>query len=278
MLHVTPMTEQLDVDGELSRMKRSTSKSRIPIDAMAATTENVYSMLSRSCHEILHLSCHCAGGRTLLFEDELGGCHSVGIDFLSRSLRDRGRSVRLVVVNACDSIEVARSLVGTWRAAIGVRGAVSDLVASHFTQNLYMSLSSSNRIERTLLKEEEEEWQHQHRQNRQNHQGRLRLSQAFDMAVDAIRVSPQFDEKDANRFVLFPASGGLSSVSYDPVLLAGPTPEEGFISSTSSSLPALSEDFVGREIDVYRTLRVLSRRRVVVLSPSSSSVDQSGMG
>jgi hypothetical protein len=301
---------------------------------MSATIENIYSMLATNKHEILHLSCHCIGNN-LLLEDEHGACHLVDGQTFAKILRDRGRHVRLVVLTSCSSEKIAKLLVGPKRSAIGTKGAVADATASYFSQHLYMSMAASNcnsgrdtKLNRgggvgdyhgTSFSSSKlgscdlnalslPPSQHCINEVSSISSSSITLSQAFDMSIDAIRASPQFTNDEANQFVLYPASIGLSI--NDPILFAGGrrrTSSSSFSSSNSNSngavlfgssggrytndnnscrqrqrspsltsinslIPALTEDFVGREVDIYRILRVLSKRRVVFLSPTASTV------
>jgi hypothetical protein len=165
---------------------------------------------------------------------------------------------------ACGSHRIARSLsTGAGDKVlnvIGTKGKVSDAVAAFFSQNLYLALASRSHS----------------------------LPKAFAMAQDAVRVSPLFCTAEADRFVLY-QKGVLSS--------AGRAQTTGITNSTkifgklagrqvtmlqdqddSSTLPSLGEDFVGREVDMYRVLRSVARRRLVVVCSPSSSKDRTNGG
>merc|ERR1711865_845940 len=295
-LHVSPISEQLDIDSELLVLQQSVSERGVDIDVLTATTDNLLSMLSTNKHEVLHISCHCTENQ-LVFEDEHSSCHLISSTTLSKAFRNRGRHVRLVVLNSCNSAAIAQQLIGTNRAAIGTRGAVKDELSAYFTQHLYMSIAASNCPSSQLLPTFNMEQRMKTKTRNTLPPQPIPLSEAFEMAIDAIRASSRFTEQEANQFVLFPASNGLSSNCKlnDPILFTGVkkyvdhshrlspprTMSPTHNHANDSHLPTLTEDFIGREIDVYRILRVLGRRRVVILAPSNTIEaldEQSGMG
>lgn len=269
----TPLT-QLDTRTELERLRHALLRAgsrarrerhRIRLDAMPATVENLRSVLSRGAHEVVHISSHCCKSLdSLLFEDNSGACHMVHADVLSR-LFQNADAVRLVFVNACGSRRLAAKLVTTRRSVIATDGRVSDKVAAFFAQNLYLALSNN----------------------------RNTLGQAFRIAQDAIRTSPQFSAPQAQQFVLMLAPGGDGP--NDPLLFgAAIRSKEGASTADASSsdseeeeeqsrlglttIPAMVEDFLGREADIYKTMRALASRRVVVLSSYAEGSAGSGIG
>jgi len=87
---------------------------------------------------------------------------------------------------------------------------------------------------------------------------------------------------EADRFVLY--QNGLSSsgswTDHDGVMSPSSTPSifcaQAFPEQdNSNTLPSLGEDFVGREVDMYRVMRSIARRRLVIVCASSSPKDHS---
>jgi len=223
---------------------------------------------------VVHLAAHCVNGKKLLLEDAEGAAHPVDADALAELFAAHGEHVRLIVLAACDSEQVGKRLVGRRRSVIATRGKVRDKVATFFTHALYQALSTATTTAigpgGTCM------------------QRRRPLSVAFRVAQSAVRMSPDFDgDKDAKAFLLL-----MQVEQNDPIILddtsnhelgGRPTPPliAGRRSSSVSStgdvsdaqaasdvdhrLPALCEDFVGRNVDVYRTLRAITRRRLVLL-------------
>lgn len=96
-------------------------------------------------YQVLHLASHgCPEG--VVLEDRLGRETLLPTAELAAALR--GRGVRLVVLNACETVEVARTLVeqGAVEAALATRESIYDEEAKVLTRRLYRRLAQSEPV------------------------------------------------------------------------------------------------------------------------------------
>jgi tetratricopeptide (TPR) repeat protein len=110
---------------------------RLPSPTAAALADE---LAQSDGYQVLHLACHgCPDG--VVLEDRLGREALVPTAALVSALR--GRSVRLAVLNACETLEVARALVdqGAVDTVIATRESIYDDEAKALTRRLYRRLA-----------------------------------------------------------------------------------------------------------------------------------------
>lgn len=132
---------------ELLVAKEQTSLELMPrgrgvtVHALANTTfSNVVTLFARIDPEIVHFAGH-GQGEELVFQDGEGRALPVDVAFIQRLFATR-RSTRLIVLNACDTEPLARSVMRSGCVAVGWTGEVDDDAALQFTTTLYRCIFS----------------------------------------------------------------------------------------------------------------------------------------
>jgi hypothetical protein len=124
-----------------SRMRSSTARDEVVIEtAFAARPTDLIDELNRSRPTILHLAGH--GGVTgIALENDRGRAVDVTIDQLKRLVAVANPTLRLVVMNTCESAHQAKPMTDHVDAAIGMTRAIGDEAARTFSAQLYSSLA-----------------------------------------------------------------------------------------------------------------------------------------
>jgi hypothetical protein len=208
--------------------------------AHAATAENTRALISGNECRILHFSFHTSSDQShrVFLEDIYGKAHVLTIqEFQTLLSRDgdpkRLHHISLVFISSCHSFSLGQHI-----AEAGVRHvicvhddnhSVLDSSCRLFASHFYRALGAGGSV--------------QH---------------AFTCGVIALETSPIKGVKDDGRkFVLLPRD-----VDHEEVLAPCSTPLAAATSAhvpsiVWGSIPARAEDFVGREVDVYRLCVVL---------------------
>ena len=124
-----------------SRIRASTARDQIVVEsAGAARPTDLIDELNRVRPTIVHLAGH--GGVTgIALEDDRGMATDVSTEQLERLIATADDSLRLVVMNTCDSAHQAQPITATVDAAIGMTRTIGDDAARTFAAQLYSSLS-----------------------------------------------------------------------------------------------------------------------------------------
>jgi len=124
-----------------SRIRASTGRDQISLEpVLAARATDLIDELNRHRPNILHLAGH--GGPTgIALEDESGRAADVSTDQLTRLVAVADPSLRLVVLNTCESAHQASPLVEHVDAAIGMTRSIGDAAARELSAQLYSSLA-----------------------------------------------------------------------------------------------------------------------------------------
>jgi hypothetical protein len=182
---------------------------------------------------LLHISMHTGDlGRTVrcAVEDETGRGYLMSPDEFASSLGTLDQSVRLLVVNACKSIDVAKAILKQspgFMCAIcsGNEEPVLEAAAQIFSSELYAALANKTSIKT-----------------------------AFERARLAVKTNSVF--KVSSQADLFQLIGeeGLDMYSFNPRTLLIPAVVKGpfWIGHAADDLALLPEDFIGRQIDIVR--------------------------
>lgn len=152
-------TEALQVGRELTkiqaRLQHEDRLSMSPVQ-MAADPLRLNEIISDDDATVLHYSGHGLKDGALMMENAQGLPHEVSaanfvrVLRLANSRRDKALQVRLVVLNACYSSQLAAALVArpsTVEAAIGTTKAVHDEAAIIFADGLYRALASGGDLQ-----------------------------------------------------------------------------------------------------------------------------------
>jgi hypothetical protein len=95
---------------------------------------------------VIHFSGHGSRRTGLMFQDERGEPQPVSARALAMMLEAAARNVRLVVLNACCSIEQARALRDKVDCVVGMDGEIGDAAARAFAIRFYGALGNRRSI------------------------------------------------------------------------------------------------------------------------------------
>ena len=114
----------------------------------AATAGDLMDGLNDHRPHLVHFSGHAAAWGVLLENDE-GSQSGAGVDFelLARVLGATDSPPQLVVLNACESLAGADTLLRTVPAAIGMSESITDLAAVTFAAKFYAAIASAQSVE-----------------------------------------------------------------------------------------------------------------------------------
>lgn len=143
----------LRVDQEVRQVKQSIKRSKyrdlVTIEhAPAATLSDLVDGLNDHRPHIVHFSGH-ANSLELLLENDAGDedGHNVEFSLLARVLGATDEPPRLVVLNACESLDGADDLLRTVPVVIGMSDSIGDTAAIVFAATFYSAIASAQSVE-----------------------------------------------------------------------------------------------------------------------------------
>jgi hypothetical protein len=133
-----------------NRIRASSARDQISVEFAGATRPtDLIDELNRTRPTILHLAGH--GGVTgIALEDDRGMATDVSTDQLTRLIGTAEDSLRLVVMNTCESTHQAQPMTATVDAAIGMTRSIGDDAARTFAAQLYASLGEGVSLDRAF--------------------------------------------------------------------------------------------------------------------------------
>lgn len=134
----------LDLTGEFKKIKSAlrASKSADSISVFSkfdVTVEDLFQSLNEYCPHVLHFSGSMDGGSILLSSKE-GGVKTARESALVGLLRVFKDDIKLVMLNACNSLKCAEALSEVIDCTIGVKGVISDRAAIIFAESFYRGI------------------------------------------------------------------------------------------------------------------------------------------
>ncbi len=142
-------------------VERALYRDQISIDHRpAATPEDLLDGINRSRPHVVHFAGH-AGGRSLLFDDALirdEGDQTDGTDIgrpinfalLARALGATAQPPKMLVLNACDTLDGAESLLDVVPVVIAMASSVSDLAAGVFAARFYAAVGAGQSVQAAI--------------------------------------------------------------------------------------------------------------------------------
>jgi hypothetical protein len=145
------------VDAEVRQVREAVRKALhrdlVDIDHRpAATPEDLLDGINELRPHVIHFAGH-GGGATVLFDDgRVDGPQgrAVPFDLLGRALGATDTPPKLLVLNACDSLDGADALLGVVPVVIGMSASVSDLGAAVFAARFYSTIASAQSVDAAL--------------------------------------------------------------------------------------------------------------------------------
>lgn len=140
--------EAREIRDAISRSKHSDSV--ILEDRWAVRTEDLFQAINETEPTIIHFSGHGAESGELVMEDDLEHTKLVSPETMARVLNTVSDQVRLLVFNACFSVEQAEAATSNIEAAVGMGTSISDDAAIIFASRFYSAIGFGLSLQRAF--------------------------------------------------------------------------------------------------------------------------------
>lgn len=147
--------ERLDLAHEVRqinrRIERAKHRDAVKLEyALAAQPSDLIHELNKHSPTILHFSGHGSARDGLAFRDAEGHTKLVAPEALATTITAAADSVKLIVLNSCESGQLAASLVESVDLAIGMAESINDESAEIFAARLYGSIADGLSVQRAF--------------------------------------------------------------------------------------------------------------------------------
>jgi len=144
-------TDPLALGEECAEVERelqlTTHRERFRLESRwALTVDEFMRHLTRMNPSVCHFSGHGCRGAGVMFQDEQRRPHPVPGRALAMMIAAASPSVRVVVLNACYTTELAEALCGTVDCVVGMNGAIADDAARSFAIRYYSAIGNGRSI------------------------------------------------------------------------------------------------------------------------------------
>ena len=208
----------------------------------AVRPDSLIEVLRRHRPQIIHFSGHGSEANEIILESDDGRSRLVGTHILEELFRLQGRSVRVIMLNACYSEAQARVLTRYVDCAIGMNRAIPDPMAIDFATAFYQGLAYGEPVraafDASLLQ--------------------LRLSDlpglrgpSRDLVVDISTEAEVEGQRLIPELMERPGSDASQLVIVEEILTAG---HEGQVASDTSGERAVSGNLQPARVGLFRTL------------------------
>lgn len=116
------------------------------VPVLAARTRDLQRALQKHAPQVVHFAGHGSASRGIFLEDDAGNARAVSQQALRGLFAILGRSVRVVVLNACNSLPTLEAIRGLMDYAIGMNSRVSDRAAIVFADAFYAALAGGSDV------------------------------------------------------------------------------------------------------------------------------------
>jgi Ran GTPase-activating protein (RanGAP) involved in mRNA processing and transport len=232
--HAVPL---LDFEYEATEIKESLKDSKalggkVNLEFETATSDRLKSYFSAGASSVLHFSCY-GQENCVTLENGFGYMTPLSQDDLKSYVSSVAGKLQLVVVSAYHATDIAKAFLDAGVkhvVCLKQEGVYRDEGTVTFTKGLYEALA----------------------QNKP-------LKEAFNVALDTVRRSSKAVTHDLlERYTLLPDEPKDETYHSINVFYQSPIQKRpGFIKGDTSMLPALPDNFVGREVDMYEILESL---------------------
>jgi CheY-like chemotaxis protein len=142
-----PLQVRQEIELIKNTLKDEGLQERIQIEfILAANIDSLTKALFQFRPNIIHISGHGFSSGGIIFEKTSGESEIVLADAFVHLLSLHSESLQCVVLNMCDSIELAAKLVEYVPYVIGMSGEIEDVAANAFSKGFYQAIAYQRSI------------------------------------------------------------------------------------------------------------------------------------
>jgi hypothetical protein len=144
----SPLRLDREARAIIEAMRRGRDRDSLAfVSEWAVRTGDLQAAVLRHRPQVVHFSGHGAGGRGIFLEDENGTPRSVKKEALGELFTILRSSIRVVVLNSCDSLPVIEAFRDVIDYTVGMSAPVTDRSAILFAEAFYGALAFGAMVE-----------------------------------------------------------------------------------------------------------------------------------